>query len=67
MQKIDTNEEFLERIKELRIFEVNARKEYIWDIEHFMDSSMKDSFLRVKNEEDTHILLLDEIIKILEK
>lgn len=66
MEKITTKEKFLEVIQGVHAVEVKARDEYLWDFNHVSDEEIKSTLLRIKNDEDNHIALLDEIIEIFE-
>lgn len=67
MEKITTKKDFLEILKSVRAVEVKARDEYLWDSNHISDENIKSTLIKIKNDEDNHINLLNEIIIILEK
>ena len=65
VEKIITKAELLERLKDIRIVEVIARKGYEEDIITFKNFEIKSNINRIKEDEDKHIRLLDELIAML--
>ena len=65
MEKIITKAELLERLKDIRIVEVLARNGYEEDIATFKNFEITDTIKRIKEDEDKHIRLLDELIAML--
>ncbi len=65
MERITTKADLLERLKDIRIVEVIARNGYAEDTETFKNFELKDTIERIKEDEDKHIKLLDELIAML--
>jgi len=65
MERITTKAELLERLKDIRIVEVLARNGYEEDITTFKNFEIKNTIERIKEDEDKHIKLLDELIAML--
>jgi rubrerythrin len=64
---IASREELIKRLEDLRAVEIGARKGYIEDMSNFTDKSIVDTVSLIKKDEDKHIGLLDELIKMLQK
>jgi hypothetical protein len=64
---ISSKAELLERLKDVRIIEVVARKGYEQDIATFKNFQVTDTIKKIKEDEDKHIALLDELIRMLEQ
>lgn len=67
MEKITTKKQLLEGIKDLLAVETLARNSYEKDINLFADLKIIDTIEKIKNDEDRHIDILKELIKLLEK
>lgn len=67
MNSITTKKELVEQLKNIRALEIVARDDYKLDSINFEKEEITEVFKKIKAEEDKHIFLLDEIIKILEK
>jgi hypothetical protein len=65
MERITTKADLLERLKDIHIVEVLARNGYAEDIITFKNFEITDTIKRIKEDEDKHIRLLDELIAIL--
>jgi rubrerythrin len=65
MERINTKAELMERLKDLRIVEVVARNGYEEDLSNFKNFEVLNTIQRIKNDEDKHIALLDEMIAML--
>jgi hypothetical protein len=65
MEKITTKKELMQRLQEVKAIEILARKSYIQDGLTFSNFQIKDSIGKIKIDEDKHIALLDELIKML--
>jgi hypothetical protein len=65
MKRITTRAEFLERLKDIRIVEVVARRGYEEDIITFRNFIITDTIKKIKEDEDKHIKMLDELISML--
>ena len=61
-----TRAEFIERLKEIRAVEILARKSYIEDVDLFKNTELKVRIQEIKEDEDKHILILDQLIYMLE-
>jgi hypothetical protein len=66
METILTKSEFLSRIKDIRALEFIARKDYDEDLSIFTKPEIVSVIKTIRDEEDKHIALLNEIIKLLE-
>ena len=67
MKAIATKEELLEGLKDVRAVEVTARKGYEQDIATFKNFEITNTITKIKMDEDTHIRILDELIRMLSK
>jgi len=66
MEKISTKAGLLDKLKEIRSVEMVARKGYEQDIEMCTNEEIVTTVTKIKQDEDKHIALLDELIKLLE-
>lgn len=66
MERLNTREQLLEGIKDLLSVETAARKSYQLDIATFKNSLIVDTIEDIKIDEDRHIKMLKELVKILE-
>ncbi|PLW79978.1 hypothetical protein C0585_04795 [Candidatus Woesearchaeota archaeon] len=66
MEKMTTRAEFIERLKEIRAVEILARKSYLEDVALFKNSELKVRIQEIKDDEDKHILILEQLIYMLE-
>jgi rubrerythrin len=64
---IASREELIKRLEDLRAVEIGARKGYIEDMGNFTDKEIVEIVGKIKKDEDKHIGLLDELIKMLQK
>jgi rubrerythrin len=67
MEKLTTKTQLLEGIKDLLAVEILARKSYEDDIETFSNFKLVDVIEKIKGDEDRHIRMLKELVKLLEK
>lgn len=67
METLNTKEELIERVKDVLAVETNARDDYFRDYNSIKDEKIKSALLKIKNDEDKHVAILNSIIKILEK
>jgi rubrerythrin len=67
MEKLNTKKQLLEGIKDLLAVETLARKSYENDIITFSNFKLVDTIEKIKVDEDRHIKMLKELIKLLEK
>jgi|WetSurMetagenome_2_1015567.scaffolds.fasta_scaffold2149322_1 rubrerythrin len=67
MEKLNTKKQLLEGVKDLLAVEMTARKSYEDDILTFNNFKLVDVIEKIKKDEDRHIRMLKELIKILEK
>lgn len=67
MEKITTKAELLEQIESVKAIEVEARKGYVDDVGMFTNKKIKETIQLIKEDEDKHIQLLDELIDLLKK
>lgn len=65
MKTITSKEELLEGLKDVRALEAMARKNYESDIFTFKNFEITNVITKIKMDEDMHIRLLDELIKML--
>lgn len=65
MERITTKAELLERLKDIRIVETVARNGYAEDAVTFKNFEIIDTIKRIKEDEDKHIKLLDELIAMI--
>lgn len=65
MEKITTRVELKERLEDVRAVEIEARKGYVEDLANFSDEKIQYSVKLIKEDEDKHIALLDEMVKML--
>jgi len=65
VERITTKSDFLERLKDIRIVEVLARNGYEEDLANFRNQELLSTIKKIKEDEDKHIKLLDELIQIL--
>lgn len=67
MEKLNTKKQLLDGVKDLLAVETLARKSYENDILDFNDSKLVNVIEKIKKDEDRHIRMLKELIKLLEK
>ncbi|MFH0869739.1 MAG: hypothetical protein V1866_01635 [archaeon] len=67
MNLITSKAELLERLRDVRIIETVAKKGYEQDLETFKNFQITDTIGKIKEDEDKHIALLDELIRMLEQ
>jgi len=67
MEKLNTKKQLLEGVKDLLAVEITARKSYENDILTFSNLKLVDVIEKIKKDEDRHIRMLKELIKLLEK
>lgn len=67
MEKLNTKKQLLDGVKDLFAVETLARKSYENDILDFNDSKLVNVIDKIKKDEDRHIRMLKELIKLLEK
>ena len=65
MEKITTKKELVEMLKDIRVVEIKAREGYEQDLVTFKNFEILDALKKIKIDEDKHIALLEELIKIL--
>jgi rubrerythrin len=65
MERITTKKQLLENIENIRAVEILARKGYEEDIFTFKNFELTSIISRIKIDEDKHIAILDELIKML--
>jgi rubrerythrin len=65
VERINTKAELAERLKDVRIVEIVARKGYEEDLSTFKNFEILNTIQKIKNDEDKHIILLDEMIAML--
>jgi hypothetical protein len=65
VKKITSKEELLESLKDIRAVEMIARKGYEDDIVTFQNFEITNIITKIKQDEDIHIKLLDELIRML--
>ena len=65
MKKITSKTELLEGLKDVRAVEITARKGYEEDIVTFQNFEITNTITKIKLDEDVHIKLLDELIRML--
>lgn len=67
MKRITSKAELLESLKDVRAVEIMARKGYEQDILTFKNFEITNMIAKIKQDEDAHISLLDELIKMLSR
>ncbi|MBN2458766.1 hypothetical protein JXB28_00630 [Candidatus Woesearchaeota archaeon] len=67
MKTINSRKEFIESLKDIRAVEILARKGYEQDTITFQNFEITNTIAKIKMDEDAHIKLLDELIRMLEK
>lgn len=67
MEKLNTRKKLLEGVKDLVAVESLAREGYENDTITFKNFKLVDTIEKIKNDEDRHIKMLKELIKMLEK
>jgi rubrerythrin len=65
VKKITSKTELLESLKDVRAVEAKARKGYEEDIVTFQNFEITNTITKIKQDEDVHIKLLDELIMML--
>lgn len=65
MEKITTKAQLIELIEDIRLFEVGARDAYVNDIAIFHSTHITGLIKTVKDDEDKHIKMVDEILRVL--
>jgi rubrerythrin len=67
MEKLNTKRQLLEGVKDLLAVEILAREGYENDTITFKNFKLVDTIEKIKEDEDRHIKMLKELIKMLEK
>ncbi len=67
MKKITSKTELLESLKDVRAVEITARKGYEEDIVTFQNFEITNTITKIKLDEDVHIKLLDDLIRMLSR
>jgi bacterioferritin (cytochrome b1) len=67
MEKLNTKKQFLEGLKNLLAVESLARDSYKSDMMTFNNFKLVDTIEKIKDDEDNHIYMLKQLIKMLEK
>jgi hypothetical protein len=67
MKLITTRQELIESLKDVLAVETTARKNYESDIASFKNFEITNTISKIKMDEDTHINILNALIKMLEK
>ncbi|MBN2051911.1 hypothetical protein JW756_00230 [Candidatus Woesearchaeota archaeon] len=67
MDLISSKEELIESLKDVRAVEMMARKGYEEDIITFKNFEITNTISKIKIDEDAHIKILTELIRMLEK
>jgi rubrerythrin len=65
VQKISSRKELLERIKDVRCVEIEARARYDDDVHTFEKRWIKRVLNQIVRDEDRHIEMLNKLIRIL--
>jgi rubrerythrin len=65
VKKITSKTELLESLKDVRAVEIMARKGYEEDAITFQNFEIINTITKIKQDEDVHIKLLDELIRML--
>jgi len=65
MEKITTREKLIERLEDICVVEILARKGYVQDIGTFNNFLILDTIQKIKNDEDRHIELLNKLTEML--
>ena len=65
--KINSKNELVEQLKNLRALEIEARNRYTEDIESFKDFNIKFTIESIEKDEEDHIKIIDSVLKYLEK
>ena len=67
MEIVSNREELLERLKDMQAVEMKARDSYVMDTGLFNNLKIVAPIGLIKEDEDNHIKLLQELIDLLEK
>lgn len=67
MEKLNIKKQLLEGIKDLLAVETLARNSYKKDVLTFTNFKLVDTIEKIKLDEDRHIDMLKELVKLLEK
>ena len=67
MKTITSKAELIESLKDVRAVEITARKGYESDIMTFKNFEIANTVAKIKIDEDMHIKLLDELIRMIDR
>ena len=67
MKRITSKTELVEALKDVRAVEITARKGYEQDIATFKNFEIVNCITKIKQDEDVHIRILDELIRMLSR
>ncbi len=67
MEKLNTRKKLLEGVKDLLAVEILARDGYDMDTVTFKNFKIVETIEKIKEDEDRHIKMLKELVKLLEK
>lgn len=67
MEKIITKKQFIESLKDVLAVEKTARDIYKKDMIKFNDFKIVNTINKIEKDEEMHILIVEELIKMLEK
>lgn len=66
MERIRTREGLLQRLRDLRAVEINARRRYEEDVLTFRNFEIRDAIQKIREDEERHVMMLEELISMLE-
>ncbi len=66
MEKIITKAQLIERLKDIRAVEIQARDKYDQDVHTFKNFKITETMKNIKSDEDRHINILSGLISLLE-
>jgi len=67
VKTITSKAELIESLKDVRAVEITARKGYESDIMTFKNFEIANTVAKIKIDEDMHIKLLDELIRMIDR
>jgi hypothetical protein len=67
MERMNTRNALIETLKDLRIVEIKARDDYLNDTFIYNDNKLIKNIKKIKLDEDKHIIIIEKLIKMLEK
>ncbi len=67
MNELNTKAELIEVLKDLKAIEIIARDNYEKDVITFKNFIISDTIQKIKIDEDKHIAILENLIRMLEK